>query len=491
MSTFFSVPQRKRYTFLTVVTKIGRLAQELSASNPWWRKADWATNDPDLQDVGDSSLAYASPVLRDLTPGCLHILRGPRRVGKTVAVKQKISELLAAGAPPTSIVRVATDGWAAKDLRTMVQNTALPPVPDGHQRTWFLDEVSAVTGAWDQQIKWLRDNDTAFRRATVVLTGSDASALTSAGGALAGRRGDGVDLDRTLLPIGFRTFVSLVRPGAAPDVPALGIHQLRGPTARDAYLAALPWLGELVSAWELYLQYGGFPRAVASALVGEPIPASFVDDVFNVIAGDAFKTSQLSRNTEMALLERLWAAMASPANVSKIGADVDVSAAVVTRHIDYLRHAFLLWSCPRRSDSGWTAVQRSQEKLYAVDPIVARLAHLRNVERADVDPTVLTEMQLGMAIRRRVLRENRDAQNDEFLFHVRTPARKEIDFVSPHLSGTAVEGKYTEDGSWRREAATVIASQWDGVLCTRNVLDVGANGAWAVPAGMFAYLVDT
>lgn len=96
-----------------------------------------------------------------------------------------------------------------------------------------------------------------------------------------------------------------------------------------------------------------------------------------------------------------------------------------------------------------------------------------------------------MAIRRRVLSEKPNAANDEFVFHVRTPSRKEIDFVSESLGSVALEGKYCQDGAWRGEAATVNASQWDGILATRNVLDVSGDHAWAVPAGILAYLLDT
>jgi hypothetical protein len=100
-------------------------------------------------------------------------------------------------------------------------------------------------------------------------------------------------------------------------------------------------------------------------------------------------------------------------------------------------------------------------------------------------------MQIGMAIRRQVLHSVESAQHDEFLFHVRTPSRKEIDFVSQHLGLTAVEGKYTEGGNWRSDAATVNASQWKGLLVTRNVLDSTDGSAWAVPAGVLAYVLDT
>lgn len=100
-------------------------------------------------------------------------------------------------------------------------------------------------------------------------------------------------------------------------------------------------------------------------------------------------------------------------------------------------------------------------------------------------------MQIGMAMRRRVLVDRPTAGNHDFLFYTRTPARKEIDFVSTDLGGVAIEGEYTDRGSWRSEAATVNASEWDGILVTKNVLDLTeATTAWAVPAGILAYFLD-
>ncbi|HLW45051.1 MAG TPA: AAA family ATPase [Acidimicrobiales bacterium] len=473
-----------------MATRIGLLAQELSRTNPWWRDPRWALTDPDLSEAEEAGIAYRSNVLSALTPGCVYVLRGPRRVGKTVAVKQKVEDLITGGVPPTAIVRVAADNMAAKEMRTVVANTALPAVPRGSERVWFFDEISSATGDWAKEIKWLRDNDPPFRVATVVLTGSNATALTSAAGQLAGRRGRAARLDRVLLPMGFRTFVAVVGTTTISAGP-LDLSQLHGPHARRAYHEALPWLDDLVRLWEVYLSYGGFPRAVAAAAAGEPVPTSFVNDMFDVIARDVFAQSRLGPYREMALLERLWQSMASPANLSSIGQDVDVSHDVVSRHVGYLLASFLLWACPQKADGAWLARERAQDKLYAVDPLVARVPHLRNPERQDIDATILTEMQIGMAVRRKVYASAENADDDEFLFHLRTPSRKEIDFVSRHLGEVALEGKYSQSGRWRSEAATVNASTWKGLLATRNVLDTTGNEAWAVPAGIFAYLLDT
>jgi predicted AAA+ superfamily ATPase len=474
-----------------MATSIGLLAQELSSGNPWWRGTQWVARDPDLSEVAQAPLRYESGCLDNLEPGNLYILRGPRRVGKTVAVKQTIGRLLDDGVRPARIVRVAVDGWDAKALRTLVSNSTLPVLREGETRFWFFDEVSAVSGDWAQQVKWLRDNDEQFRRDTVILTGSNARALTEAAGVLAGRRGRGRHLDRILLPMGFRTFATTILQGDVPPGGNIVAAALRSHEARSMYENAIPWLDGLTRAWEQYLLYGGFPRSVSALLDGHPVPESFVDDLFDVVSADVFKNSQLPAATEMALLERLWKSTASPANLTSIGEDVGISNQVVTRHVEYLRDAFLLWACPQRSDGRWLPKPKSQSKLYAVDPLVARLPHLRNTARPDLDPTVLTEMQIGMAVRRRVLADRSTAGNDDFLFYARTPARKEIDFVSDHLGGVAIEGKYTDRGSWRSEAATVNASEWDGILVTKNVLDLANAGtAWAVPAGILAYYLD-
>ncbi|WP_086055629.1 AAA family ATPase [Protofrankia coriariae] len=444
-----------------------------------------------MRAVRDSGLGYRSPCLDGLVNGGLYLLRGPRRVGKTVAVKQTIVDLVGRGTPPQTIVRIAADAWSAEDLRTVVQNTALPPVPPGTTRWWLFDEITGTTGDWAAQIKWLRDNDPEFALATVVLTGSSAAGLTTASGVLAGRRGRIDHGDRTLLPLGFRTFARLLRPHL-PGVPAVDLARLRGDTARTAYAELLPWLDDLVIAWETYLMYGGFPIAVAAARAGTPVPAWFVDDVFNVVFRDAFAASQRSQTSTAALMERLMQSMAAPANMSRIGADLDLKHDVVARHIRYLGDAYLLWHCPQKAERAWTARERAQDKLYAIDPLVARLAHLRNPARSDIDITVLTEMQTGLALQRCAYAHGTGWAEDLFLFHLRASSRREIDFVAEQLAGTAVESKYVEGGAWRGATATISAAGYGGLMVTRNVLDTrDENGPWAIPAGILCYLIDT
>ena len=118
------------------------------------------------------------------------------------------------------------------------------------------------------------------------------------------------------------------------------------------------------------------------------------------------------------------------------------------------------------------------------------MAHLRNPARKDIDPTILTEMQLGLAIIRRMTK-TQGVPVDDLLFYHRTPTAKEIDFVSDLLMGTAVEGKYCEGTSWKQEARTVNSSSWKGLMITRNYLDTSSGAAWAVPACFLTLVLDT
>ena len=58
---------------------------------------------------------------------------------------------------------------------------------------------------------------------------------------------------------------------------------------------------------------------------------------------------------------------------------------------------------------------------------------------------------------------------DQVLHH-RTASRKEIDFVGPQFGGIAFESKCV-DGGWRRDALTLKASRWQGIVATRSEID--------------------
>lgn len=96
------------------------------------------------------------------------------------------------------------------------------------------------------------------------------------------------------------------------------------------------------------LTYGGFPIAVGAYRRAESVPVSFLDTLIDVIGRDAFAASQLPRSTSTELVERLWASIGTPVNLSSIAEDIGVAHPTVSRHVEYLADAYLLWRCPQR-----------------------------------------------------------------------------------------------------------------------------------------------
>ncbi|MDO8187076.1 AAA family ATPase [Conexibacter sp. JD483] len=465
----------------------GQLTRMLAAGNPWWRDPDWARDDRDLRRLAAAPLDYDPAPLANVEPDGLYVLRGPRRVGKSVELKREIARLLAAGVEPRRIVHFACDELARGDLQRLVRagRDVLTRGVDG-PRYWFLDEITSVP-AWPEAIKWLRDN-TAFGEDCVVLTGSSARDLATAQKQLAGRLGSARQPDRLLLPMGFRSFCRAI---GIDDVPQLEPVRPRDFLHADVDLALielLPWTDTLLTAWELFLRVGGFPRAVADQLRFGEVQDDFIRALWDVAAGDALRGAGTSGAQAQALLARLAKNLASPLTVSTVREEMAVDSPHTARaRLQDLVFSYLVWPCHRRE--GDLPRLSSQAKYYFVDPLMARLAALRSPGAAlEPDSSVLTEQQLGLALLRSVERE-RPGGYAEFsdVMYQRTSS-KEVDFCGPRLGAFGFEGKYVDAG-WRQEAKTVRAAFGAGVLATRGLIDTSGD-VWAVPAPFVAWMLD-
>lgn len=193
----------------------------------------------------------------------------------------------------------------------------------------------------------------------------------------------------------------------------------------------------------------------------------------------------------MDLLRRLSANICSPVNVASLANDTGVPQATLKRRIDELREAFVVWPCHR--EDNLKPKLGAQPKLYFTDPVYASLMP----ESAGAAPATrldfprLSQQQLGLALLRATERTAPGTLvgYDQVLHH-RTASRKEIDFVGPQFGGVAFECKYV-DGGWRRDALTLKASRWQGVMATRSELDLSSPEVAAVPVALLAWLLDS
>lgn len=474
--------------------RVGELQAKLTATNGWWRQPqDWAGRDPDLQEASAAPFTHSAGVLDDLVRGGLYVLRGPRRVGKSVELKRTVERLIREGADPRAIMHMSVDGWSADDLGALVRAADRLMPPDGH-RWWLIDEITAITDGWPAQIKWLRDNNRRFRHDTVVLTGSSSSNLRDSIGDLAGRRGPARTPDRVMLPVGFRTFVKLT--DREPDLeeatglPRLAVGDLTPDRLNDATYRLAPWLDLLVETWEDYLRVGGFPQAIASHIRDRLIAEHLEQALFGVISGDAFQRARLSDLQTAEMMRRLTQGLGSQLNASRLAREIDISLPTTQRRIDDLCESFVVW--PVYREQGLRPSLRAQRKIYFTDPIYARIG---SGDVRTVDETALSEQQLGMALLRSSFHDGHGdgrcnyADFDRVLYF-RSANNAEIDFVGPDFRGLAIESKYT-DGRWRSGAGrTLAASPWRGLVATRTELDLDEPEMAAIPTAMLAWLID-
>jgi uncharacterized protein len=460
----------------------------LQAGNTWWRARSWERDDPDLRRIAEVPFTYEPEPLGDIAPPSLYELRGPRRVGKTAEVKRAISRLISQRVDARQIIHFACDGLGASDLRRLVKvGRELATRGVEGPRYWFLDEITAIKG-WPAEIKWLRDN-TELSRDCVVLTGSSARDLEDARKELVGRRGSTAQSERVLLPMSFRAFCAAAGPSELPASPVLRGRDFHTREAEDAIYELQPWLDDLVLAWELYLQVGGFPRAVSDQLRHHDVRPDFINDLWSLIHGDAIKSARFTGAQTNALLVRLAKNLASPVNMSAVAGDVGVGSHHTARErVRELIQAYVAWPSYKLGDQKLPNLG-AQEKVYFTDPLFARLAELRNEGARALDSSVLSEQQLGLALLRGLESEHPGSYaNYTSVMYRRTATGKEVDFVGPALEPVIYEGKYT-DRNLAREKQTVATQSRHGVLATRSVLDT-RDGVWCAPAPFVAYLLN-
>jgi predicted AAA+ superfamily ATPase len=456
--------------------------------NPWWRSSQWAQRDPDLSEArGNALSAYEPRPLADLTQGSLHLLLGPRRAGKSVAMKREIVMLLERGVDPRAITFCPCEGLSAQDLRRIVKIAAeLSPLKDA-DRYWFFDEITYVQD-WGVTLKQLRDQ-TLLRQGTVVATGSSAAKLREALGDLGGREGPGGGV-RLLLPMGFRDFLRETNEELASALPqeTLDLEDLQSETAA-AYLQPLQvFADEVAGAWERYLMVGGFPRAVADIKNNMDVQDATVRGLWHIFVGDVLHVGSMSERDVKALVARIVNGMGSPLNLTNITSDLEIgSRNTVQNRIDRLCNSFYMWRASVTHD-GLKPVAGGQDKLYAVDPLVARLPSFgsRIIEPPDI--AQLNEQQVGVSLLGAIGHGDLLALLDESALMVRRnpDSGAEIDFAGPLLP-TAVESKYVSDG-WKSEKRALEDTYGAGIMATRDAFDL-RDKIWAVPSGLLAWSV--
>lgn len=452
----------------------------------------WTTTDPLLVETTKIGIDYDPDVLADVAPPGLWVLRGPRRVGKSVSAKRLVARLC--GDPAIGgdrVIYFSADGFRPQDLRRgFVLGRDITAVAEHHPRVWVVDEVTAVPG-WVSVIKELRDN-TALARDAVVLTGSSAADLDEARRGLGAGRTGVSNPFLLLLPMTFRSFLATT--GVEVPFPErLRPDELQAATGARAVRQLEPFCDVLDLAWQRFLECGGFPRAVGEYLQMGTVSPEFVYDLLSWLTADVEPEGPAESVSR--LLDELHRRSGAPLDVRNTGAALGMSRDRLRVRLARLVSTFAALRCVQCDQHG-RPMDSAQAKMYLLDPLLAQLPALRDPTFATPDMTKLTESQLAAELATAIDRVHPDRLVEQrAVMYTRTGGGKEIDFAPTplHVAGrklttVPVEGKWVSH-NWRREALVMRGRYGAGLLATKNIVDLDGP-VWAVPAPILAMLLN-
>lgn len=472
----------------------------LRAMNPWWHASatggdplGWTGSDTKLVAANRLKIDYRPPTLDDIVDGGLYVIRGPRRVGKSVALIRFIAERIAADPTvPMRAIYLALDDFDDRSLRrALALGRELTRSAQDHSRIWLLDEVTAVEG-WPAILKSARDN-TPFGFDTVIVTGSSAHGLTEARRALGpGRVGLARDPFRIMLPMTFGDFAK-VSGRKLPSLPRMRANELQSEAAREALEYLDPVVDELDLAWQAYCEVGGFPRAVAEFVHhGSPSP-EFCRDLLDWLAPDIGPDDP--PESVARLLSQLSFRSSNPLNVADTAESLLTTGARLRTRLNRLYSTLAAIQCPQVDEDG-QPVAGSRSKLYLIDPLLSRLTHLRDAGFPQSDITKITEAQLAITLARSVERDHPGRLlESRAIGYSRSGGGTEVDFATlPLLQDgctvwtTPVESKWVSR-KWRSQARAIQTRYNEGIVATKNIVDVSGD-VWAVPVGALALMLS-
>lgn len=324
----------------------------LEINNPWWKNPKALDHDEHLN-ITKTPYYFDHPIKSELhlhTPGQSYIIRGPRQVGKTTMIKEKILEAIQKRIfSARHCIFLSCEAFANFEHLQEFLAKVLSQHKD-HKILLCLDEVSFVKN-WQQALLWLH-NSGLLKNTVSLISGSDAHDLKISAERFPGRS----VTEKRIYPY------SCFDLGKIPF--------LKNHSPRDLL--------------ELHLKIGGFPHAIADyhnfGFVRDETHEIYV----NWIMGDAHRY-ELSREILSHILFRIHETVGSQITWPRLIEKTPVkSFETAMAYVEHLESAFLCHTIPCYDPDKDMAAPRKAKKLYFIDPLLysiagAYLKGIRNV----------------------------------------------------------------------------------------------------------------
>jgi len=450
--------------------------------NPWWRDRQAIQQDSQIRTFDASKIKWHPPLLKtSLAEDALHIIKGPRQVGKTTLLKLFIRNLLAdRKVSDKDILFLSLDAARTVDevLETLLYY--LKTVRTSNRSYLFLDEASFLP-EWPRAIKVLIDMGF-DRNATFVVTGSSALDLKRSSEKLPGRRGKG--RDSVLLPLSFGQFLGILYP-QIKLTPVNSISEFSQRTQEDFFDLHMVKT-ELEGALLTYLQTGGFPAWIDIHLKAES-EEHLLMTFRAIIEGDM---ARLKKNTShlMHLALPLLKHIGNPVDWKKLADETGMGSHHTAHdYISILADSYILYFLQALDTNKNLPKLRKGKKIYPFDPVISKVL-LDYHPNLNIENPALIEAVVGSHLLRKSRFINAGLASVSDLFYWQSKAGKEVDFVFLDQKGLQpVEVKYQNQVTLR-DSITMVRHFNHGLLLSRKDFEIGPN-ALMLPVSWFLALI--
>ena len=324
------------------------IKRRISRDNPWW-------NDPSSQipEAGYPKRVYFDPFAELALSWQVKratVLLGPRRVGKTVMIKQIIAKAIADGFDPKRILYASIDAPVYAGIPLERYLDLIPT--GGRQRKALIifDEIQYLRD-WEVHLKDLVDS---APQCKFIATGSAAAALRLK----SKESGAGRFSDFMLPPLTFYEFLLFT----GDD------ERLINSAGTNAYVTND--IDALNTRFIDYLNFGGYPEVVLNPAIRQN-PEQFIrnDIIDKVLLKDLPSLYGISEIQELNKLFSFLAYNAgSEANLENISQGSGLAKPTIKRYIEYLESAFLIIKLPTVNENCRTLKRERNFKVYLSNP---------------------------------------------------------------------------------------------------------------------------
>lgn len=332
------------------------IESRLRLDNPWWEAG--AGIDPEIERF--PRRAYLAPferLVRQAGPQRAVVLMGPRRVGKTILVYHAIQSLLTggqAGGRDILYLSLETPLYTGSSLESLVRRfQKLFERRAGATLYVFFDEIQYLK-EWEVHLKSLVDT---FRGCRFVATGSAAAALKTK----SAESGAGRFTEFVLPPLTFAEYLRFV----GKEAELITEREVAGMVQYHC-----PRVHELNEAFVDYLNFGGYPEAVFSALV-QANPRRYIksDIIDKVLLRDLPSLYGIADIQELnSLFNTLAYNSAQELSMEDLSRTSHVAKNTLAKYLEYLEAAFLIKRVRRVDQDAAHFKRMTTFKVYLTNP---------------------------------------------------------------------------------------------------------------------------